>query len=88
MTVVIKKDGNRESFNRGKITKGIERAAKRVDMDSKKAKEVAARVARKVEETFSNRDEVRSRDIRERVIKNLERGNKRVAKEFRSFSKD
>jgi transcriptional regulator NrdR family protein len=88
MTVVIKRDGNRESFRRDKITKAIESAAKRVDIEKKRVKEIAARVARDVEDNFRDRDEVRSRDIRDRVLKSLEREEKRVAKEFKSFSKD
>jgi transcriptional regulator NrdR family protein len=88
MTVVIKKDGSRENFKRDKIVKSIGNAAKRVTIDNKKAKEIAERVARDVEDNFRDRDEVRSRDIRDRVLKALEREEKKVAKEFRSFSKD
>ena len=88
MTVVVKRDGSRENFKRDKIMKGIESAAKRVNVDKKRAKEIAERIARGVQDSYRDREEVRSRDIRDRVLKDLDREGKRIAKEFRSFNKD
>lgn len=88
MTVVVKRDGSRENFKRDKIRKAVESAAKRVAIDKKRVKEIAEKVARDIEDNFRDKDEVRSRDIRDRVLRALEREEKRVAKEFRSFSKD
>lgn len=88
MTVVIKRDGSRENFSRDKVRRGVENAAKRVKIDKKRVGEIAQKVARDVEDSFRDRDEVRSRDIRDRVLKALDKVEKKVAKEFKSFSKD
>ena len=88
MTVVIKKDGSKENFRSEKIRKGIENAARRADVDKKRAKEIASKVAREVADSFRDRDEVRSRDIRDRVVRDLDREEKKLAREFKSFSKD
>jgi len=88
MTNVIKKDDRREDFSRDKIKRGIESAARRAKVDQKRSRDIADKVARKVEDNFRNRDEVRSSDIRNRVVSELEKENKSLAKEFRSFRKD
>ena len=88
MTIVIKRNGRREKFKREKISKGIERASKRAEIASKKAKEIATRVAKRVEDYFKSRDEVDSSDIRDRVMSELDREERRIASEFRSHKKE
>jgi transcriptional regulator NrdR family protein len=88
MTTVIKRDGRRENFRRDKIRKGIENASKRVKIDKKRAKEIADRVAKRVEDYFSTRDEIRSDDIRDRVLNELSREERRIADEFRAHRRD
>jgi transcriptional regulator NrdR family protein len=88
MTMVIKRDGAAENFSRDKIRRGIESAAKRVKLDKSKMKDIADKVSRNVESHFRDRDEVKSSDIRSRVLSELEREEKKVAKEFRAFRKD
>jgi transcriptional regulator NrdR family protein len=88
MTTVIKRNGRREKFKRDKISKGIERASRRAEIDSKKAKEIATRVAKRVEDYFRSRDEVDSSDIRDRVLSELDREERRIASEFRSHRKE
>gem|GEM_PF-2398818 len=84
---VVKRDDRREDFKRDKIRRGIERAADRVKVDKKRAKEMADRIAKDVEKNFRNRDEVRSEDIRNRVLEALDRDERRVADSFREFRK-
>ena len=88
MTTVIKRDGRREDFRRDKIRKGIENASKRVKIDKKKAKEIADRVAKRVEDYFSTKDEIRSEDIRDRVVNELNREERKIADEFRAHRRD
>jgi transcriptional regulator NrdR family protein len=88
MTVVIKKDGGSEDFNRDKIRRAIESAARRTKLEQKRAREVAEKVAKRVEEHFSREEKVRSTDIRNRVLNELEREEKSVAREFKVFRKD
>lgn len=88
ITKIVKKDDRKEDFERDKIRRGIERAADRVKVDKKKAKEMADRISRDVENNFRDRDEVRSKDIKNRVLEALDRDEKRVADAFRAFRKE
>ncbi|MEM5871631.1 MAG: ATP cone domain-containing protein [Candidatus Aenigmatarchaeota archaeon] len=87
MTIVIKRDGSKEKFKADKIRKGIENASKRTDIDKKRAKEIAERVAKRVADYFKNRDEVRSEEIRDRVLSELDREERKIANEFRAYRK-
>lgn len=87
MTVVIKRDNRREDFSRDKIRRSVENAARKVKLDSSRSSDIADRIARNVEEHFRDRNEVRASDIRDRVLSELNKEEKRVAKEFRSFRK-
>jgi len=87
MTVVKKRDGASEDFSREKIRRGIESAARRAKLDQKRAREISDRVARKIEDHFSDSDEVRSSDIRSRIASELIKENKNLAREFRTFRK-
>jgi transcriptional regulator NrdR family protein len=88
MTTVIKRDGRRENFKKDKIRKGIENASKRVKIDKKRAKEIADRVARNVEDYFRARDEIRSEDIRDRVLNELNREERKIADEFKAHRRE
>lgn len=87
ITKVVKRDERREDFKRDKIRRGIERAADRVKVDKKRAKEMADRISRDVENNFRDRDEVRSEDIRNRVLEALNRKERKIADSFRNFRK-
>lgn len=87
MAIVIKKDDRKEDFNREKVRRGIENAAKRVKIDKKKAREIADKISRDIERNFADKNEVKSADIRDRILRALDREEKRVAKEFRAFKK-
>ncbi|MCX6817507.1 MAG: ATP cone domain-containing protein [Candidatus Aenigmarchaeota archaeon] len=88
MTVVIKRDNRKEDFSRDKIRRSVENAAKRVKLDSSRSRDIADRIARNVEEHFKSRDEIRASDIRDRVLSELNREEKRISKEFGSFRKE
>lgn len=84
---VVKRDEERENFDRNKIRVGIERAAKRAKVDKDRVKKIADKVARDVENSFRDRDEIRSADIREKVLEALNREDRKIADEFRAFRK-
>jgi transcriptional repressor NrdR len=84
---VVKRDEKRENFDRNKIRAGIERAAKRANVDKDRVKKIADKVARDVENSFRDRDEIRSADIREKVLEALNREERKIANEFRAFRK-
>jgi len=87
MTVVIKRDDRREDFSREKVRRSIENAARKVNIDSSRSRDIADRIARDVDEHFRSRNEVKASDIRDRVLSELNKEEKRIAKEFRSFKK-
>jgi len=84
---VLKRDEKREDFDDKKLRRGIEEAAERADIDKNRAREISDRVARNVEENFRDRDDVKSADIRERVLERLNEEEKKVADSFRNFKK-
>jgi transcriptional regulator NrdR family protein len=84
---VVKRDDRRERFDDKKLRRAIERAAERTDIDKKRAREIAERVARDVRDRFKDRDEVRSDDIRRRVLDRLDSEERRLAESFRNFRK-
>jgi len=84
---VLKRDEKREDFDDKKLRRGIEEAAERADIDKSRAREISDRVARNVEENFRDRDDVKSADIRERVLERLNEEEKKVADSFRNFKK-
>jgi transcriptional regulator NrdR family protein len=87
---VVKRDDRREDFEINKVRRAIERTAEKADIDKNMAKEIADRVARDVEEHFKDRNEVKSVDIRDRVLRELdseEKKMKKIADSFRNFKK-
>ncbi|MFH1978018.1 MAG: ATP cone domain-containing protein [Candidatus Aenigmatarchaeota archaeon] len=84
---VIKRDDKREDFNNNKVRKAIEEAAKRTDVDNDRTKEIVDKVAKDVEENFKDKDEVKSADIRERILERLNKEEKKVANSFRDYKK-
>jgi len=84
---VVKRDEKREDFDDKKLRRAIEKAAERADIDKDRAREIADRVAKDVEENFRDRDDVKSADIRERVLKKLDSEERKIADSFRDFKK-
>lgn len=84
---VIKKNERREDFDREKIKSGIVDAAKRTDLEEDRVNEVAEKVTAKVEEELGDKEEVRSSEIKEIVLRELDAEEKKIADEFRSYQK-
>ncbi|MBI4176214.1 MAG: hypothetical protein HY518_03345 [Candidatus Aenigmarchaeota archaeon] len=82
---VVKSDGKREDFDSKKIRRGIERSAERAKIDKARTREIAEKVAKDVESAFRDRKEVRSADIRERVLSTLSREDRKIADSFRNY---
>jgi transcriptional repressor NrdR len=85
---VVKKDDRKEDFDREKIKRGIINAAKRAELSEDRVNEIADKIAAKIEEDMKERDEAMSKDIRDKVLEELDREEKKVADEFRSFRKE
>ena len=84
---VIKKDERKEDFDREKIKSGISRAAQRTDLEEDRVNEVAEKVTAKVEEELKDKEEVRSSEISDIVLRELDAEEKGIADEFRSYEK-
>lgn len=84
---VIKKDERREDFDREKIRSGIIEAAQRTDLQEDRINEVAEKVTAKVEEELRDKEEVRSSEVKEIVLRELDAEEKSIADQFRSYQK-
>ena len=84
---VVKRDERREDFDDSKLRRSIERSAERADIDKDKAREISDRVARDVRDNFKDRDDVKSDDIRKRVLDRLDSEERKIADSFRNFKK-
>ena len=84
---VIKKDDKQEDFDNNKVRNGIEEAAKRTDINNERVKEIVDNIAKDIEDNFKDKDEVKSADIRERIIERLNEEEKKIADSFREYKK-
>ncbi len=84
---VVKRDDRREDFDNNKVRKGIEEAARRAEIDNDRTKEIADKIAKDVEDNFKDKDEVKSADIRERILDKLNEEEKKIADSFRDYKK-
>ncbi len=84
---VIKKDERREDFDREKIKSSVVKAAQRTDLEEGRVNEVAEKIAAKVEEELGDKEEVKSSEIKEIVLRELDAEEKSIADQFRSYQK-
>lgn len=84
---VVKRDDKREDFDNNKVRKGIEEAARRADIDNDRIKEIVDKIAKDIEDNFKDKDEVKSADIRERILEKLNEEEKKIADSFRDYKK-
>lgn len=84
---VVKRDERREDFDNNKVRKGIEEAARRADIDNDRIREIVDKIAKDVEDNFKDKDEVKSADIRERILERLNEEERKIADSFRDYKK-
>lgn len=84
---VVKRDDKREDFDNNKVRKGIEEAARRADIDNDRIREIVDKIAKDIEDNFKDKDEVKSADIRERILEKLNEEEKKIADSFRDYKK-
>jgi transcriptional regulator NrdR family protein len=84
---IIKRDDKREDFDSNKLRRAVEKAAEEANIERNRATEIANGAVRDVEEHFRNRDEVKSADIKKRVLEVLDSEGKKVADAARNFKK-
>ena len=69
---VIKKDGSKEPFDAEKIKKGIRLASQQAGLDETKQNEVTEKVTAKVVEMLQGQEEVRTIEIRDKILGELD----------------
>ncbi len=69
---VIKKDGSKEPFDVEKIKRGIRLASQQAGLDEAKQNEVTEKVTAKVVEMFQGQEEVRTIEIKGKILGELD----------------
>lgn len=72
--VVVKRDGRRENYNRDKMAEGLKKALEKRDINEEKFKKLVHCIERDLQ--IINKDEIKSEDIGEIVMKNLKKLDK------------
>lgn len=83
---VIKRDERKEDFDREKLKRGIIRAAERADVKEDRARELADRIAERIEK--EDREEMKAEEIRDKLLEELDREERAVADAFRAFREE
>ncbi len=87
LPLVIKKDGRRENFDRGKILAGLQRACEKRPISVTVLEKLVDRIEQRLQE--SGEREVHSREVGEQIMKELQKLDEvayvRFASVYRSF---
>ncbi len=85
--VVIKKDGDRETYNREKMTSGLKKALEKRPVDKDKFKKLVHCIERDIQKT--KKDEIASEKVGEIIMKHLKKTDQvayiRYASVYKSF---
>ena len=79
MVNVIKRNGRRQKFSKAKLASSIEKAARESGMNAIRARDICDRMSADIAKRIRDRDEIRSSDLRRRVLGRLDRSAKRIA---------
>lgn len=85
MTKVIKKNGKIEAFNAAKIRKSITSAARESEIPAKRTREVVRDVSKVAISMSRKKKEIRSRDLRARILKKLDAIEPAVSRAWRKY---
>ena len=84
-TQVIKSDGRRQAFDAEKIRRAVESAARDAELPEKKVRSVVEDVTKKATKEAEKKKEIRSEEIREIVLKELDKKERSVADAWREY---
>lgn len=85
MTDVIKTDGRKEAFDAEKLRRSVEAAVMESDVSEDRRKDVIDRVVRVAREMTENRDEIRTSEIRARILRELDTLEPSISKAWRTY---
>ncbi len=87
MTEVIKKNGKKEEFQPDKLKRSVEQAAREVKLSEEKMKQIVVKSTKPVIEYIYQKPEVKTQEIKEKVVEAVEKEHKEVAKAMKEFEK-
>jgi len=82
---VIKQSGEKEAFNREKIVFAVTAAAKEAGYPEEKITEVAEKMVSLITSAFSEKEEVTSAEIKEKVLSELDVSAPEIAAAWRKY---
>ena len=82
---VIKKDGTKEPFDAGKISKAISVAADEAGLEEGRKNEVVEEVTAKVVQMADDKDEIATSEIKENILSELDAVEPSVAVAWRKY---
>ncbi|MBI1960757.1 MAG: hypothetical protein HYS43_00555 [Candidatus Liptonbacteria bacterium] len=82
---VIKKDGRREPFDGDKIRRSIEMASRDAGLPANRVSEITERVAESAIQFATDKDEVTTGELRERILTELNDVEPSVADAWRRY---
>jgi len=84
---VIKKDGSREPFDPEKIKNSIRKASQKTDLGEDRVNEVVEQASKAVIELADTKEEIRSSEIREKILSELDNIEPKIAEAWRDYEK-
>lgn len=85
---VIKKDGSKEPFEVEKIKNSIKAAARETNLSEERVKEVVEQVSTRTMEITEGREEIPTREIRGKVLKELDIIEPSISEAWRRYDQE
>lgn len=85
---VIKKDGTKEPFDSGKITRAIESATKEAGISPERMNEVVNQVSGVVLEFAATKEEIATTELKEKILSELDKVEPTVAATWRKYDQE
>ncbi len=87
MTQVIKRNGSRENFNIQKLRKSIENAVSEAGFSVTEKMNLIEHATQDAENLVKERNEVKSQELRNEIVNDLEEDDSKVAESWRNYEK-
>jgi len=85
MTQIVKKNKTTEEFSEDKLRNSIEYASDEAGVEEKRKKEVVDKVSRVIVEMTRKQKEIKSTDLRKRILSELDRMEPSVSEHWRTY---
>jgi transcriptional regulator NrdR family protein len=88
MTVIIKRNGEKEKFDEAKLRRAIAAAANEADLPVDRCQMVVAEVTNDIAADVAGKKEVRAVEMRELILARLDKVEPRVACSWRDYDRE